>query len=359
MPDIVINADALHAFVASLWQHAGSNGNEAVLVAEHLVMANLTGHDSHGVGMIPRYVAALHEGGLRLNQTVSVVRDAGPLLTLDGLRGFGQSIAWQAMQLGIERAKESGVGVIALRNTHHLGRLGHWAEQCAAEGMVSFHFVNVAGHTQVAPWSGSDGRFGTNPFAAAWPRPGRPPLVLDFATSSIAVGKVRVAHNKGLPVAEGCLVDHAGVPATDPSVLTQSPFGALLPFGQHKGFGLAVMCELLAGALTGGYTTHADTRPTTRAIVNGLFSVILAPDALDAPDAQRQADAFLQWVKASPAVPGQRIYEPGEPERLCRQARLEHGIPVDVSTWAQIVQAARQLGFPDTGLPVAQAVEAG
>ncbi len=351
MPDIVINADALQSFVFSLWRHAGSSEHEAALVADHLVMSNLTGHDSHGIGMIPRYVAALSEGGLRLNQTVSVVKDAGALLTLDGLRGFGQSTAWQAMKLGIERAKDSGVCVVALRNTHHLGRLGHWAEQCAAEGMASFHFVNVAGHTQVAPWSGTDGRFGTNPFSAAWPRPGKPPLVLDFATSSIAVGKVRVARNKGQSVPEGCLIDHTGAPTTDPSTLTQSPFGALLPFGQHKGFGLAVMCEIFAGALTGGYTTHADTRPTTSAIINGLFSVIIAPEAMDAPDAQQQADAFLQWVKESPPAPGQHIYEPGEPERLCRQARLDQGIPVDAATWGQIQQAASKLGFPESGLP--------
>ncbi len=355
MPDIVIDADNLRNFVFSLWRYAGSNKHEAALVAEHLVMSNLTGHDSHGVGMIPRYVAALSEGGLLLNQTVSIVKDAGSLLTLDGLRGFGQSTAWQAMRLGIERAKDSGVCVVALRNTHHLGRLGHWAEQCAAEGMVSFHFVNVAGHTQVAPWSGSDGRFGTNPFSAAWPRPGKPPLVLDFATSSIAVGKVRVARNKEQSVPEGCLIDHTGAPTNDPSALTQPPFGALLPFGQHKGFGLAVMCEIFAGALTGGNTTHPDTKATTSAIINGLLSIIIEPEAMDAPDAQRQADAFLEWVKASPPAPGQQIYEPGEPERLCHKARLERGIPVDSATWEQIQQAAKKLGFPEDGIPQTRA----
>lgn len=351
MTGIVIDADDLHSFVVQICRAMGSDLRESTLVADQLVMANLTGHDSHGVGMVPRYVRAWRDGGLVLNQTVDVVRDGAAVLTLDGQRGYGQVIVAQAMELGIERAREHGVAVVALHNCHHVGRVGHWADQCAQAGMASFHLVNVAGHTQVAPWGGSDGRFGTNPFCIGYPRPGQPPLVLDFATSAVAIGKTRVAFNKGEPLPAGCAIDHQGQPTTDPAVLVQPPLGALLPFGQHKGFGLAVMCELFGGAFSGGYTTRDETRPTTNAIINGMFSVIIDPGAVEAPDAAAQADAFIQWVKASPEASDQSVLEPGEAERRCLERRRCDGIPIDGSSWAQITEAAKLAGLSPASWP--------
>src|SRR6516225_6870273 len=141
---VVIEARALHAFVVAIWRAAGSEAREAALVADHLVEANLAGHDSHGVGMIPRYVLSCREGELKLNAHAQVVRDAGAVLTIEAGRGFGQVTAFEAMEHGIERAKSLGVCAVGLRNAHHIGRIGHWAEQCARAGLVSFHFVNVA-----------------------------------------------------------------------------------------------------------------------------------------------------------------------------------------------------------------------
>jgi uncharacterized oxidoreductase len=337
----------LHALVARLWAAAGSSETEAALVADHLVASNLTGHDSHGVGMIPRYVRSLNEGDLKLNQHAQVVRDAGAVLTVEGRIGFGQVVAKEAIDLGIERAKKLGICAVGLRNAHHIGRIGHWAEQCVQQGLVSFHFVNVAGFAQVAPFGGIDGRFGTNPFCAAFPRSGKPPLVLDFATSSIAMNKTRVAYNKGLPVPPDCLMDHEGKPTTDPKVMHEAPFGSLRTFGGHKGFGMAAMCEILAGALTGGYTTHAETRVKGSAIINCMLSVIVDPAAFDAPNADAEADAFIAWVKAAPTLNGAEVYVPGEPERRVRHERSEGGIPIDATTWQQIKDAARAVGVPD------------
>lgn len=341
-----IAASALHPFITAIWERTGSSQTEARLVADHLVMANLSGHDSHGVGMIPRYLRSLDDGELRLNRHAELARDAGALLTVDGGRGFGQVVAREAMELGIARASELGICAVALRNAHHIGRIGHWAEQCAEQGLVSFHFVNVAGDPLVAPHGGLDARIGTNPFCAAFPRRGKPPLVLDFATSRIAYGKTRVAYNKKEQLPPGCVIDCEGNPATDPKVMHERPFGSLRAFGEYKGYGLAAMCEIFGGALSGGFTTHADTLVKTSAIINCMLSVIIDPAAFDAPNAEAEAEAFVEWVKESPlATDAARIYLPGEVEQACRAEREANGIPIDATTWDQLVEAARSLGI--------------
>ena len=227
----------------------GSSEAEARDVAEHLVAANLSGHDSHGVGMLPDYVRLLQEGLLVPNQRLELVADKGGVLVFDARRGFGQAMAKEAMRQGIERARAQGSVTVALRNSGHIGRIGHWAEQCAAAGMVSVHFVNVADHSPLqAPYGCSDARLGTNPFAAAVPGPGaEPELLLDMATSAIAFGKARVARNKGVPVPEGVLIDEHGRPTTDPTTYVDTRQGALLAFGAHKGSGMAIMSEVLGG----------------------------------------------------------------------------------------------------------------
>src|SRR6185503_3297373 len=241
--EVRVMPDPLHAFTMAICKADGSSAEEARLVADHLVLANLFGHDSHGVGMMPAYLLNTTTGHCVRNQHAKIVRDGGA--------GYGQVIAKEAMDVGIERAKKHGVAVVGLKNSHHIGRIGHWAEQCAAAGLVSTHWVNVHGHKSlVAPFGGAEPRFTTNPYCTAIPRKGKEPIVLDFATSQVAMGKVRVANNKKVRMDEGLLIDAQGNPTTDPGVLYNPPFGAILPFGLHKGGGLAVICDLLAGALT-------------------------------------------------------------------------------------------------------------
>ncbi len=341
-----INDQHLMQFVRAIWTHAGSTPLEAERIADHLVHANLAGHDSHGVGMIPTYMISLTQGYLQLNQHARVVRDAGAILTLDGCKGFGQVVAKEAMALGIERAQQFGIAAVGLHNAHHIGRIGYWAEQCARAGFISFHFVNVVGDPMVAPFGGSDRRFGTNPFCAIFPRAGKKPLLLDFATSGIAFGKTRVAYNKGKTVAPGYLIDSQGQPTTEPKVMHEAPYGALLPFGLHKGYALATMCEILGGALSGGRTTHDETLQTCHeAIFNCMTTVIMNPAAFDAPAMQDEADAFISWVKQSPKSGEEEIHIPGEWEETNRAERLTKGIPVDTTTWQQICQAAQQAGM--------------
>ena len=342
---LVFEPAALRAAVAAVIAGFGSTPAECDEVARNLVEANLAGHDSHGVGMVPRYVEGFLEGGLTPNAKLRVEVDTGALLRLDGQAGFGQVIGREAMEMGIERARAHGVCAVALGNAHHLGRIGAWAEQAVAAGLVSIHFVNVVARPIVAPHGGADARFGTNPFTAGVPLRGRPPMILDFATSMIAQGKTRVAHNKGEPVAPGCLIDDQGRDTQDPRYSVVPPWGALLTFGAHKGYGLAVMCELLGGALAGGHTQR-DADDSKRRVLNGMFSVLLDPAALgDTGAFEREAQAFIDWVKASPPREGvDNVLVAGEPERANRAQRTAQGISVDGTTWQEILDAAAQLG---------------
>jgi hydroxycarboxylate dehydrogenase B len=293
---------------------------------------------------MPRYVEALLEGGLHPNRKVEVKLDGGSLLALDGGAGYGQSIGLQATRLAIERAKKHGVSIAALGNSHHLGRIGHWAEMAVAEGLVSIHFVNVQSFARVAPFAGADRRFGTNPVCIGIPLPGEPPFLLDMATSAVAQGKLRVAHNKRTKIPLGWLIDDQGNPTDDPRWGVIAPLGAMACFGEHKGYGLAVACELLGGALTGGGVTDYDNR-TRRRVLNGMLSILIDPARLKTQDSYvKDSKSFLAWLRASRAAPGHdRVRIAGEPEREYRAKREREGIPVDDETWNEIRAAAVKL----------------
>jgi hydroxycarboxylate dehydrogenase B len=348
----VFSAGALRVAMQQVVRGFGSEPAEVDAVVDNLIEANLLGHDSHGIGMLPRYAEAFLEGNLKPNQRIRTVLDTGSLLRLDGGHGFGQVMGRDAMALGIARARQHGSCIVALGQSHHLGRIGAWAEQAAAEGLVSIHFVNVVSRAIVAPHGGSDARFGTNPFCVAVPLRGREPVVLDFATSVIAQGKTRVAHNKGELLEPGCLIDDHGQPTQEPRFSVVPPLGALLTFGGHKGSGLALMCELLGGALAAGQTQR-DHEGKLRRVLNGMLSILLDPAALGAQDHfEAEAQAFLDWMKASPPREGhEAVLAAGEPERALKAHRLAEGIPVDRTTWSEILQAATNLGVS------AQAVE--
>ena len=344
MTGLVFQHKSLARAIEAIAAAGGSEADEAKLVAENLVTANLMGHDSHGIGMMPRYVEALLEGGLHPNRQVEVKFDAGALLTLDGCAGYGQSVGVQATQMAIARAREHGTAIVALGNSHHLGRIGHWAEMALAQGLVSLHFVNVQSFARVAPFAGADRRFGTNPVCIGIPLPGEPPFLLDMATSAVAQGKLRVAHNKRAKIPPGWLIDDQGNPTDDPRWGVVAPLGAMACFGEHKGYGLAVACELLGGALTGGGVTDYDNK-TQRRVLNGMISIVIDPARLGTQQAfAKDAKSFLAWLRASRAAPGHdRVRIAGEPEREYRAKRERDGVPVDEETWKEIRAAAAKL----------------
>lgn len=343
-----LSAQQLRTTVASVLEAAGSLPPEAEKVAANLVLANLSGHDSHGVGMLPRYIDAVLEGGLKPNTSSAVKLDIGTMLSLDGQRGYGQVVGEEAMQMAIERTRQHGSCIMTLSNAHHLGRIGHFAEMAVAQGLVAMHFVNVLSRPVVAPFGGADGRFGTNPCCIGIPLPGQEPFLLDFATSRVAQGKMRVAHNKGEQVAPGTLIDASGHPTTDPGVVvvpqSNGLFGALMTFGEHKGYGMAVACELLGGALSGGGTWH---RPadSARTVLNGMLTVLIDPAKLGTQQSfEQEASAFIDWLRQAPAAPGfDAVRLAGEPERAARSLRAVEGITVDAQTWAKIEQAAAKV----------------
>jgi uncharacterized oxidoreductase len=341
-----IAAAPLRALVRTIFERAGSDAAEADAVADHLIEANLMGHDSHGVIRVAPYVELLRSGKWAANRHAEIVKDAGALLLVEGGLGIGQVIAKEAIALGIERARAHGVAVVGVRHSAHMGRIGAWAEQAAAAGLVSLHFVNTTGFgIQVAPFGGSDRRLSVNPIALGAPRPGMEPLIHDMSTGTIAAGKIRVARNKGELLPEGAIIDKEGRPTREPEAFFTDPPGALTTAAGHKGYGLALFVEVLAGALTGGGSGHPDNATADRPI-NNLLSILIDPERLAGSEAlAADLERLTAYVTASPPVrPGGEVLLPGEIERRTRAERLAQGIPLDPNTLDQLRGAARALG---------------
>ena len=345
---MLIQGERLRAVVAEIIRRGGSEEAEAELVGRHLVDANLAGHDSHGVGMVPKYIEDLQAGLIAPNARPSLVKDEGAVMVFDGHLGYGRPVAEVAMTAALERCRETGVVLMALRRSHHLGRIGAYGEQSIAAGLVSLHFVNVTDHLPlVAPFGGRDARYSTNPICIAVPgTSSTEPVLLDMATSRIAFGKVKVAHNAGKRVPPGSLIDADGEPSEDPGAMFTDPRGALLSMGEHKGYGLALMCDLLGGILTGGGTMQPDN-PRPGGIANNMLSIIIDPTTLvDSAWLASELDATIAYVKSSrPVKAGEPVLIAGEPERISRTERGREGIPMNEATWEEIITAAQKVGM--------------
>ena len=343
-----IPAERLTKLGEAIFQRGGADRVAAAQVAEKLVEANLFGHDSHGIGMVPAYVGGIEQGELIPGNELSIEQDRGAFLLLNGNAGFGQVVAKEAMVLAIARAQEMGVAVVGLKNSYHIGRVGAWGEMCAAAGFISIHYVNAfSPNSLVAPFGGSDARFTTNPYCTALPASnGAVPIVLDMATSRVAMGKVRVAYNQGVEMLPDALIDNKGNSTNDPGVMFSEPKGALRSMGLHKGYGLAVICEALAGAFTGGGVFGLDKVAPGR-IINNMLTVLIDPDAFGHRAAfDAEIDKFTAWVKASPPAPGvEQVMVPGDPERKSKAERLANGIPIDEMTFEELLAAGEAVGL--------------
>ena len=353
--ELRVDVRRLHDFVAATFAAAGCSAEEADGIAAGLVDANLTGHDSHGVMRVPRYLAWLADGEVEAGQRIAVVSENPAMAVLDGQYGFGATVGRQAVRFGIEKTRENGVAIVALRHAGHLGRIGQWAEMGLEAGLVSLHIVNVAQSRLVAPFGGVEKRFSTAPIAFGFPVPGEPPVVLDFATSAVAEGKVMVASEGGKPLPAGSLITPGGTLSTDPATLYGSlegttvrdhkrGTGAIRAMGEHKGSGLALMCELLGGALAGSGTSGP---VRTQRFANGMVSIYMSPATFGSESAiAAETRAFIDFVRETrPAEPGSPVLLPGDPERRARQDRTEHGIPLSRQTWAGLVAAGRSAGL--------------
>jgi len=320
----------------------GCDQIESKIVSEHLVLANLTGHDSHGIGMLPMYGGQVRDGNLICNQTPVFHDPVGAISVVDAQCGFGHRMALLALDHAMQTIGEHRVAVLGLRNSGHVSRVGTYSEYCAAKGYVSIHMVNVVGHPPlVAPFGARSAGFSTNPISMAMPVDGQAKPLLDIATSTVAFGKIRVASNKGEQVPLGYLVDHEGVPTSNPDPMAISREGALSAFGEHKGSGLGMFVELLAGALC-STDTVASKEHIPEGVYNNMFSVIIDPAAFDSSDqvAKRTLD-FYEYIKSQPTAKNVKdVLMPGEPELISKASREQNGIPVDDETLRQIFETA-------------------
>jgi uncharacterized oxidoreductase len=347
---VIIACDRLKSIVMELFAVAGSSAVECERIAHYLVEANLVGHDSHGVIRIPAYIGWVRAGKVVVNQVPDVVFENDVIAIVDARFGFGQVMGELAIKLGIRKATRQGVSVVALRNSGHLGRIGDFAELAARAGNVSLHFVNTSGGgILVTPFGGTQRRLSANPIAAGVPVAGSAPIILDMSTCVIAEGKVKVALNAGALVPEGCLLDSEGRPSREPKALYGPPPGALLPLGGHKGYGLSVIVEVLAGALTGGGCSHFGVDRVS----NNMLSIIVDPIAFQSGDAfGTEIRALIEHIKSSKTVtPDGEILVPGEPEARTKARRLREGIELDDTTWGQLVATGRSLGVAIAASP--------
>lgn len=345
-----IAPDRLEAMVAELFEAAGSSKEEARIVSDHLVTANLKGHDSHGVIRAAKYVGWVAAGELIPNRHAEIVGGKGSLLVVDGGFGYGQVIGRESMSLVAERAREHGFCAAMIRNSGHLGRIGAWPEQLAHAGLVSVHFVNTSGYgILVAPHGGSDRRLSANPIAAGAPRKGGRPLVLDIATSVVAEGKIQVARNKKQKLKPGWVIDGKGRPTTEPDSFYEKPPGAIFPIAGHKGSGLSVFCEILAGSLTGGGSSHPEGASAWR-LVNNMLTLAFDPAVVPGSAFEGDVKRLEEWVKGSPPIdPREPVRLPGEIEDLTEAARRRSGVPLDQETRRQLRDARGKFGL--SGVP--------
>lgn len=354
MQAVICESVRMKDFAQLIFTRMGWNTGDADIAAQHLVMADLSGHASHGVGMVPRYIQAMNDGFLKpSNRPVETLR-SGSFLVIQGNTALGQAAAHDATAQAAAIAKAQGVAIVNLINAHHIGRIGHYAEMAAADGLIGLFWVNVSGsEALVVPWGGIKPRYSTNPHAIGIPRAGGQPFLLDFATSRLAHGKTRVAHLAGKKVPFGAVVDVHGQPSDDPAVVWTEPMGGLAPFGEHKGYGMALACEILSSVFGGG-DTIAESR-NRRIIHNSMLAILIDPARLGADQSAWQAkiETYLAWVQSAGHGGESAVRVPGDPEFAARAASGGM-VRYEAGNWAAIAAAAQSIGVTQRELPAVQ-----
>jgi uncharacterized oxidoreductase len=329
-----IDHQTLRRVAQAIVEAAGTQPDAAQAVVDSLVEANLMGHDSHGVLRLPQYIDLVRQGAVQPQAVARLAAQKQSTAQVDGAFGWGQPAARLAAQTAIALAGEHGVGAVTIVNCNHIGRVGEYVELIARAGMIGIALCNAG--PAVAPYGGYQRIMGTNPFAWAAPcGADQPPFVLDFATSAVAEGKLRVARSKGEPIAPGLVVDSAGSPSRDPADFYAG--GALQTFGLHKGSGMSVMIELLARGLCG----VDQTRKNHIGLNGPLFMALNIPFLAPEEQFQAAAERLRAQVNGSSPLPGfDEVLLPGDPERRSRQRRMAEGIPIPQQIWDQIVALA-------------------
>jgi uncharacterized oxidoreductase len=334
--------DDLLSTCRTIIERLGATPEDALTVADHLVGANLVGHDSHGVLRLVQYAAHVREGKIDPRARVKLVRETATTAVIDGNASWGQVVAKEAFDRAITKARTHGIAAICVRNCYHIGRVGVYPEAAAEKGFIAQVHCNGYGVARVAPWGGTEPKLATNPIAIAIPTRGDP-VVVDVTTSVVAEGKVRLAKAAGRPVPEGWVLDRNGVPTTQPGDLYDG--GSLLPLGGregHKGYGLGVIVDLLGGVLSG-----AGCGFLSKDFGNGLFIQVTDPAAFEERDTfLARVTQYLDYLRTSALRPGvERILLPGEPERIVSERRRREGLEIDDGSWKQVIGVGESVGL--------------
>jgi LDH2 family malate/lactate/ureidoglycolate dehydrogenase len=338
-----LTAERLRETATAIFRAVGARDDDAVLVADSLVDAELCGHESHGLIRVSEYLRHIREGAIVPDARPELVAEKGANIVVDGNWAFGQVVAHHATEWLIERTVQRGTGAAAIRRSAHVGRVGVYPELAASRGLVALAFVNGGGtKARLAPYCGAHALFGTNPLAAAVPMGHRAPVVIDFSTAAVASGKIRVLRDRGEPLPEGWILDSEGRPSTSPEDYYAG--GMLLPAAAHKGYGLCLLVELLAGLLTGSGSLAVEQ--SDYQLGNGMFMLAIDVSAFMPPaEFASLAGALADAVHATPPAKGcTEVLLPGEPERRIATRRAEEGLEIADSTWQGIAAAAKELG---------------
>lgn len=326
---IRIEGPKLQGFVKNVLVKSGMTEKDATTVADHIVFCNLRGIDSHGVMRIPAYLERLKEGGTKTNPKIKVLMKRPSAILLDGDDGMGQVVGAYAVNLAIKSAKKTGFCVVGVRRSCHFGAASFYAMQISNSGMIGFSTTNV--NQNMAASGGMSRQIGNNPISISVPGPSKKPIVLDIAMSMAAGGKIKIATDNGLRIPTGWIIDKEGGDSTDPRDLING--GAMLPFGGHKGYGLAFMIEILSGLLVGASCLNEIPNwfkePRIPVNVGHLFGALNIANILDISDFTNRLSLMKNELKGNIRWDQeQSIFMPGEIEEKTEEERRRDGVPL-------------------------------
>ena len=337
-----ISHDVLREFVYDIYRGAGGTEEDARIVSDHVVDSNLAGHDSHGVINALNYIGGM-AGGPAVDK-IEIVRQSGAATVINANGALGMVVARKAMEMAVEKAESCTIGAVGLHRCGHAGRMGEYPPIAARAGMIGIVLLNGGGRF-MHPHGGTSRRLPPNPIAISVPRQGGEPLLLDMTLSVVAGGKLLVQTARGESIPEGWMIDAEGKPLTDPNAFRERPQDtAVMPLGGfqfgHKGFGLGVMIDAIAGGLS--WAGCSREQPTRGASGIVMFAIKIE-DFIDLADYEQEIAYLVEWVKSSARLPGiDEIYMPGEFEERSREKRLREGIPIEEPTWNRLVEAAER-----------------
>lgn len=336
----VIMIEHLRAFSQGVFERVGLSAEDAYSVSDTLIEADLCGVHSHGMAILPRWARGFAQGELNKQVDCPTIIDAGALCLIDGQNGLGVFAANKAMDLAIERAGKFGISIVGVRNSSHFGMAAYYTKKAIAFNQIGFCTTN--GPAVMAPWGGKEALLCNNPFSYAIPANYEFPVVLDMACSASARGKIRIKARENQPIPEGWAINSEGEATTNAADALE---GALLPFGGYKGYGLAVVNEILSAALTGAQFSFNIPYGTDGAVSEvhhqvqpawGCGHLVGAIDIgrlVSIDDFKRQVDLLCEKLKSAPKAPNvERVYLPGEIEYELRFNRLKSGVPIAEST---------------------------